>query len=170
MSLYPSGNDCYLQGSSRLSIDSRVEIRDGYQNIINRFPIQDFGAVSDQGEFFQSYTLTTTNPTYTINYDITGYTGDTPDADIDILYIATSAPIFVKLAEGIDLNSVTPGSRNPNGAQLDVASFLVLKSNTIPGVVLEEGFDQRLLPFSITLQPNVSSAQVSVYLTKFSQS
>jgi hypothetical protein len=167
--LNPS-TSCYFQGSQILRVDSRIEVRDAYNNILHRFPIADSGPIADQGEFSQQLTLTTASPSYLVDEVLTGYSGNTPATDMDLLWIQTSAPVMLRLGEGIPLNSVTPGSRNPNCGVIPVETFNLLRTNSPSTIVLEEGFDQRLLPFKVYIANGVTTANITIYMAKFSLS
>lgn len=164
--LSPS-TSCFLQGGQLLRLDSRLEIRDSLQNVIHKFPIADSGAIGSQGEFYYSVQLTTDSPSFTFDETLTGFTGATSDTDIDLLYLTTSSPIFLEIASGIPLNSVTPGSRNPYGGLFDVKTIFLLKSNSPSNITLETAVDQRLLPFTVYLQDSGSSATITAYMARF---
>lgn len=159
---------CFLQGSQVLVMDSRIVVKDAYEQIVHQFPLADFGAVSDQGEFYQKISLNSTAPSYIFDETLTGYTGNTFNTDIDLLYISTDAPVMVNMANNIALNSTTPGSRNPRGGTFDIDSLFLLRTNWVSGTTPIENEDQRILPFKIYIANGISSANIIVYMTKFS--
>lgn len=153
-------NSRYLQGSQIVRMDSRIEVRDRLNNIQNRFPIADYGSIADNGEFHFRVDLDTgVQPTYLIDQDLTGYTGDSPAEDIDLMVITTTDPICLVLGYGV--NSYTP-------TVLPVYDFLIWKGNAPYDIELETGFYRRVLPFQIYVRPTYTTASVEIYLAKFS--
>lgn len=169
MPTYPNSG-CYLQGSTILRMDDRIEVRNEYNSIIHRFPLSDTQAIADQGEFYQEVKLSSAGTSsFLFDESLTGFSGNTPATDIDLLYIATSSPIYLEIATGIPFNSVTPGSRNPAGKAFSIHSVQLLRSNSDPSLLITDTFDQRILPFKIWIANSVTSANVAVYMAKFSQ-
>lgn len=160
---------CSVQGGSLLRMDNRIYVKDAHQNIIHNFPLSDYGAIADQGEFYRTVSLSSAYPSFTFDESITGYTGDTAADDVDLIYIQCSYPILVQFASGIPLNSVTPGSRNPNGPLMDINTVFLAKSNYSTSLIMDTNYDQRILPFTVYLQDSTTMSNITVYLAKFSR-
>jgi hypothetical protein len=143
--------------------DYRILVRDNLKNILHKLPVLDRRVIKSDGEFFFTLNLSNSNQTYyNIDKSVCGFSGDTSADDVDFVYIETSAPILVKFGDTDDT------TRNiNNGSVFDVNSFFVLKTNYPSTITAVEGFDQRILPFSVALQKGVSGATVIIYLCKF---
>jgi hypothetical protein len=167
---YPLANSttCALQGGQYLRMSSTLSVTDTYGNPLHSFPLADFGAIADQGEFGFNFLLSSSNPYMIFDENLTGFSGATSDTDVDFFYLSCSSPVLVELAYGIPLNSVAPGSRNPSGMVFDVASCLLWKTNTISGLTLDVAADQRCLPMRVVLPSNIASSQCTLYFAKFS--
>lgn len=153
-------NSTYLQGSQILVMDSRIEVSDRLGNIVNRFPVSDFAAIADNGEFYFKVSLDTNNPTYVFDESLVGFSGDTPQQDIDLVVIVPDGPLGVVLGYGV--NAYTPTVLPP------INDVFVWKGNCPYDVSLEDGFYRRVLPMKLYLPIGLASTSAEVYFAKFS--
>ena len=154
-------NSRYLQGGQILRMDSRIEVSDRLQNTIHKFPISDYGAIADNGEFYFMVDLdTSVTPWYLFDESLVGFTGDSPAADIDLLVMVATDPVVPVLGYGVE--DYTPTVLPP------ISDPFIWKGNAPYDVSLEEDFYRRVLPMKIYLPPGISNSRVELYMVKFS--